>query len=124
MQLPGVSITDYPDSNLIEAIRFNVKKNVPNSSLPSVHVYGYKWGSDGGWSRGASGEGASTSELLALLRQNEPTSGTVETDQCFGARPFGDEENAMRKVAGIGYDLILLSDVVFNHMAHPALLKR
>ena len=128
---PGVSITDYPDNELIETIRINVKNNVASSSLPSIHIRGYKWGADGEGSRGASGEGASTSELLALVRPDEPNRAVTWTNNGNEAGPAG---NGRRAAGGrargpplapdLGYDLILLSDVVFNHVAHSALLKR
>jgi len=159
-------MTDYPDEGLIDAIRTNVKKNIPEASLPSVHVCGYKWGSEGGWARGATGVGVSTAELRAILEPNDAHAAIEVAPPCYscseaapaagepgetaiGARGgggrgdwgIGDEgrkrgkrrgEGAARAAGGgavgaaggSGYDVILLSDVIFNHVAHPALLKR
>ena len=73
-----VVITDYPDSPLIENIRYNVAKNT--SSQDKVSIKGYIWGQD-------------TKPLQDFL-------------------PLGQ----------IGFDIIILSDLIFNHSQHDALL--
>jgi len=41
-----VVITDYPDDRLIQNIKLNVEKHVPENLRDSVHVEGYLWGSN------------------------------------------------------------------------------
>ncbi|KAI8098689.1 putative methyltransferase-domain-containing protein [Halteromyces radiatus] len=77
-----IVVTDYPDSELLENIQYNVDQNL-GSLIPSdtVSVLGYIWGT-------------STDQLEAQLPKGRTT-----------------------------YDVIILSDLVFNHSQHHALLK-
>jgi len=72
-----VSVTDYPDDVLLDALRLNVLEN--GLSSDTCHVLGHKWGED-------------TESLVRMTPEKR------------------------------GYDLVLLCDVVFNHMCHRALL--
>ncbi|KAK9469918.1 hypothetical protein V1512DRAFT_219628 [Lipomyces arxii] len=76
-----IVITDYPETELIENIEYNVEKYVEDQKVSKdlFAVDGYIWGND-------------TKPLLDLIP--------------------GDD----------GYDLIILSDVVFNHSEHAKLL--
>lgn len=74
----NVVVTDYPDTPLIENIRYNVSQNVPDEIQDRVSVVGYIWGQD----------------PVPLLP------------------PGGD-----------GFDVIILSDLIFNHSQHDALLS-
>ncbi|KAJ2753718.1 Protein N-terminal and lysine N-methyltransferase efm7 [Coemansia pectinata] len=77
-----VVITDYPDHDLVENIRRNVKANVPADKIAEglVTVEGFKWGYD-------------IEKIAELSTQN-------------GA-----------------FDVLILSDLVFNHSEHSALLR-
>ncbi|KAJ2491868.1 Protein N-terminal and lysine N-methyltransferase efm7 [Coemansia sp. RSA 2050] len=76
-----IVITDYPDHDLVENIRRNVKANVPAEKIANglVAVEGFKWGHD--------------IERIAGLS----SSGT--------------------------FDVLILSDLVFNHSEHSGLLR-
>ena len=108
-------ITDYPDEDLVSTLRTNVAHNVPAALQPRVFVCGYKWGCADEGGRGAAGIGHSTSELLNLLTP---------------PHAYGDEERKGKAAprassggGGGGFNVILLSDVIFNHVAHAALLR-
>ena len=80
-----VSITDYPDQELMDNIRWNLDTNVPVEVHQHAQVEGFLWG-------------ASTDNLNIGL--SSPDSASSD-----------------------GYDLILLSDLVFNHSEHAALIS-
>ncbi|KAI9694698.1 MAG: nicotinamide n-methyltransferase [Bathelium mastoideum] len=75
--------TDYPDTELIENLRWNMDHCSLLPTLQNIHVEGYIWGN-------------SPKDLLVHL----------------GA-----------KATRPGFDLILLSDLVFNHSEHTKLVK-
>lgn len=75
-----VVITDYPELELIDNIKYNVE-NVDGIDKDKFTVAGYVWGND-------------TASLKEYLDDKED-----------------------------GYDLVILSDVVFNHSEHAKLLK-
>lgn len=77
-QARTVVATDYPDSDLVENMQYNLD-HCPDIAHNSVSAIGYIWGRE-------------VEELLA-------------------------------KSQGDKFDLILLSDLVFNHQAHHDLLK-
>ncbi|KAF8737665.1 hypothetical protein AX14_012539 [Amanita brunnescens Koide BX004] len=72
-----VVLTDYPDAELLENLRYNVQANVPDTLRDLVDVEGYIWGQQ-------------VSPLLDLLPDSAVQSGK-------------------------GFDLIILSDLIFNH---------
>ncbi|WWC71505.1 uncharacterized protein I206_105463 [Kwoniella pini CBS 10737] len=74
-----VVITDYPDTNLVENMRFNVDVNVAGDLRGNVDVVGHLWGHD--------------------------------------------VKHLMTRTENEGYDLLILSDLVFNHSQHDALIK-
>ncbi|WWC63366.1 uncharacterized protein I303_105966 [Kwoniella dejecticola CBS 10117] len=74
-----VVITDYPDTDLVENMRFNVDVNVPGDLRGKVDVVGHLWGHD--------------------------------------------VKHLMARTQNKGYDLLILSDLVFNHSQHDALIK-
>ena len=79
-------LTDYPDKALLDNLAYNVDQNVQPPRRAAVRVLGYVWGS-------------SVDPLrAALLLASEDTA----TES--GASP--DTSN---------FDLILLSDLIFNH---------
>jgi nicotinamide N-methyltransferase len=76
-----VVITDYPDVELIDNIKFNVANcGITNDVQARIAVEGYLWGSD-------------SAPLLSHL----------------------DEHTK--------FNIIILSDTVFNHSEHPSLVK-
>ena len=72
-----VVLTDYPDAELLENLRYNVQANVPDTLRHLVDVEGYIWGQQ-------------VSPLLDLLPDSAVQSGK-------------------------GFNLIILSDLIFNH---------
>ncbi|WVR07546.1 hypothetical protein IAU60_004588 [Kwoniella sp. DSM 27419] len=72
-------ITDYPDNDLVENMRFNADVNVPGNLRDNVDIVGHLWGHD-------------VRHLMARTEDN-------------------------------GFDLLILSDLVFNHSQHDALIK-
>ncbi|WVR00067.1 hypothetical protein IAU59_007209 [Kwoniella sp. CBS 9459] len=74
-----VVITDYPDTNLVENMRFNADINLSGNQRGAVDVVGHTWGHD--------------------------------------------VKHLMARTEGQGYDLLILSDLVFNHSQHDALIK-
>ncbi|WVW85553.1 hypothetical protein I302_107591 [Kwoniella bestiolae CBS 10118] len=74
-----VVITDYPDNDLVENMRFNADVNVPGELRGNVDVVGHLWGHD--------------------------------------------VKHLMARTDDKGYDLLILSDLVFNHSQHEALIK-
>ncbi|KAL0092515.1 putative methyltransferase-domain-containing protein [Phycomyces blakesleeanus] len=79
-QAAKVVVTDYPDSELIDNIQYNVNHNL-GKLAKNVVVEGYIWGT-------------STTKLKSHLPSEQTT-----------------------------YDVIILSDLVFNHSQHHALLR-
>ncbi|RHZ70259.1 hypothetical protein Glove_273g10 [Diversispora epigaea] len=75
-----VVITDYPDEELIENIKYNIKTNL--SSHENIEILGYIWGYN-------------TDPLLNAISQSKDSH----------------------------FDLIIMSDLIFNHSQHSALLK-
>ncbi|ORX38440.1 putative nicotinamide N-methyltransferase, partial [Kockovaella imperatae] len=73
-----VTITDYPDQELLDNMQWNVDTNVPLDIRPQTHVKGFLWGAD----------------PTPLMN--------------------GPEDR---------YDLLILSDLVFNHSQHKALIS-
>ncbi|WRT68468.1 uncharacterized protein IL334_005444 [Kwoniella shivajii] len=74
-----VVITDYPDTDLVENMRFNVDINVSGDLRGNVDVVGHLWGRD--------------------------------------------VKHLMARTDGEGYDVLILSDLVFNHSQHDALIN-
>ncbi|OCF75942.1 nicotinamide N-methyltransferase [Kwoniella mangroviensis CBS 8886] len=74
-----VVITDYPDNDLVENMRFNVDVNIPGDLRGNVDVVGHLWGHD--------------------------------------------VKHLMARTDNEGYELLILSDLVFNHSQHDALIK-
>ncbi|ORY35481.1 hypothetical protein BCR39DRAFT_509977 [Naematelia encephala] len=72
-------MTDYPDTQLVDNMLYNVETNLPSALVERADVEGFTWGRDPG--------------------------------------PLLD------KTHGEGYDLLILSDLVFNHSQHPALIR-
>lgn len=58
----AVVVTDYPDADLVENIRFNVSHSITPSTATNVHAEGYLWGAD-------------TAHLTRHLPETEQTSG-------------------------------------------------
>ncbi|RIB27907.1 hypothetical protein C2G38_2137604 [Gigaspora rosea] len=88
-----VVITDYPDNDLIENIKYNVQMNLSlkdDCDISNIKILGYLWGSHVG-------------PLLDAISSSQQNS------QLMNKRPL--------------YDLIILSDLIFNHSQHSALLK-
>ncbi|KAL4076593.1 putative methyltransferase-domain-containing protein [Scleroderma yunnanense] len=79
-----VVLTDYPDNELLENLRFNIDHNISLENRVRADVQGYIWGQ-------------SVDHLLDALPPNHGP--------------------------GRAFDLIILSDLVFNHSQHDALLK-
>ena len=88
-------------------MHMNADANLPAPTRKRVGVRGYKWGCNGDGGRGGAGLGASTDELIAALHP-------ISTTGADGPMPEAGDR---------GYDVILLADVIFNHVAHAALLR-
>jgi nicotinamide N-methyltransferase len=87
-----VVLTDYPDKALLDNLAYNVDQNVLLPRRAAVHVVGYVWGS-------------SVDPLLAAAQlQDTETESNADADAVAVAGP--DTSN---------FDLILLSDLIFNH---------
>ena len=83
-------LTDYPDKVLLDNLTYNVDQNVqPPRRDAAVRVLGYVWGS-------------SVDPLLAALLQQDTATESDAEHTAAGSD--------MRK-----FDLILLSDLIFNH---------
>ncbi|KAG0046541.1 nicotinamide n-methyltransferase [Gryganskiella cystojenkinii] len=99
-----VVITDYPDQDLISNIQFNAEKNVAKQIEDgTVIVQGYLWGSN-------------TRPLLALLNPSLLHS----TNVISGSESLPPALDGCQKQL---YDTIILSDLLFNHSQHRAMLK-
>lgn len=80
-----VVVTDYPDPELIENIRYNIiNGGLPKDIVQKVSVLGYIWGND-------------VSEIL---------------------EPIQDGSESKKK-----FDLMILSDLIFNHSEHTKLIR-
>jgi len=91
-----VVLTDYPDKALLDNLAYNVDQNVHPPRRDAVRVLGCVWGS------------SVDPVLAALLRQQDTA---TESDADAAAGPDTSK-----------FDLILLSDLIFNHSQHRALL--
>ena len=85
-------LTDYPDKALLDNLTYNVDQNVQPPRRDAVRVLGYVWGS-------------SVDPLLAELRQDTDTDTATKSD--------ADATDAGPNTSN--FDLILLSDLIFNH---------
>lgn len=88
-----VVATDYPEKPLIDVLVKNLEENRRDSS-GNTFAEGYIWGSD-------------PSTILSRLKDASDDTSTSSASV---------DESPQR------FDLILLSDLIFNHQAHPALL--
>ncbi|EKM56865.1 uncharacterized protein PHACADRAFT_93033 [Phanerochaete carnosa HHB-10118-sp] len=77
-----VILTDYPDEPLLDNLKHNVKRNIPETNN-NVEVMGYTWGQS--------------------------------------LEPIFEAQQRMTNVRG--FDLIIMSDLIFNHSQHDALLN-
>jgi len=95
--LSGASLvvtTDFPDPDLINNLHSNADRNLPESLRHRLVVKGLKWGTK-------------LDDEVLLPKEDEG-------DQSRGC--------SMAVSTGAGFDLILLSDLVFNHSQHHSLL--
>eukprot|EP00010_Vexillifera_abyssalis_P009051 CAMPEP_0201549952 /NCGR_PEP_ID=MMETSP0173_2-20130828/6374_1 /ASSEMBLY_ACC=CAM_ASM_000268 /TAXON_ID=218659 /ORGANISM="Vexillifera sp., Strain DIVA3 564/2" /LENGTH=295 /DNA_ID=CAMNT_0047959799 /DNA_START=327 /DNA_END=1211 /DNA_ORIENTATION=+ len=83
-----VMATDYPDQELLENIKINVKQNLSSTQRKCVHVVGHLWGK----------------EIESLRREAAKL-----------AKHQNDKEVFY-------FDLIILSDLLFNHSQHIPML--
>ncbi|KNZ52633.1 uncharacterized protein VP01_349g13 [Puccinia sorghi] len=93
--LSGASLvvtTDFPDPDLIKNLQLNADKNLPDSLRHRLIVKGLKWG-------------MKLEDEIVLPKEDEGGRGCSTTVSTSG-----------------GFDLILLSDLVFNHSEHHSLL--
>ena len=81
-----VVLTDYPDQILVDNLVFNVEQNVKPARRADVCVLGYVWGQP-------------VDPLLGAL----------------SPLPLLDTADATCSPASSSFDLILLSDLIFNH---------
>ncbi|KAJ6251601.1 protein n-terminal and lysine n-methyltransferase efm7 [Anaeramoeba flamelloides] len=130
--------TDYPDEVLIENLEKNVKKNVKEPQLSNIKVHGYKWGED-------------VLPLLRLLKEmkqkrkkkeNENKKEIDEKEKEKEKEQENENENEKEQEQEQEqeqeiekekeedllnnknkFDLILMSDLLFNHVCHEDLVK-
>jgi len=93
-----VVLTHYPDRALVDNLTHNIVQNVEPARRGAVCVLGYIWGHPVG----------------PLLRALLPDPSHAD------AAEAGDDGPDAR--SGPSFDLILLSDLIFNHSQHRALL--
>ena len=88
-----VVITDYPDQDLLENLKYNISttQSLLPSPKPSMAVEGYLWG-------------ASTSHLLSHVSSQ-------------------NSENTTFTPVATGFDTLILADLIFNHTEHAKLLQ-
>ncbi|CUA75656.1 hypothetical protein RSOLAG22IIIB_11909 [Rhizoctonia solani] len=89
-----VVITDYPDPPLLDNITRNVDRNIPSKTRSQVSIQGYVWGTDPD----------------KLFRWTD----------CTGLA--GESSEDVVVVKQDAFDVIILSDLIFNHSQHSALL--
>ena len=87
-------LTDYPDKALLDNLTYNVDQNVLPPRRDAVRVLGYVWGS-------------SVDTLLAATATTTTTTTTATLQQ--------DTEIELDTGTRSNFDLILLSDLIFNH---------
>ncbi|KAI8992030.1 hypothetical protein BDF20DRAFT_847860 [Mycotypha africana] len=90
-----VVVTDYPDKELIDNIQYNVDKNL--EGFDNIIVEGYVWGTN-------------TEKLV-----NQLLPASFEATQ--------QQQQQQQQQQPLTYDVIILSDLVFNHSQHHAMLK-
>ena len=90
----NVVITDYPDQDLLENLKYNISTTIPllPSPKPTIAVEGYLWG-------------GSTSHLLSHLSSKT------------------ENPLAPSTPAALGFDTLILADLIFNHTEHAKLLQ-
>jgi nicotinamide N-methyltransferase len=91
-----VVLTDYPDKALLDNLTYNVDQNVQPPRRAAVRVLGYVWGSSVDPLRGP----------LVVQDTETATESDADTDADIDAAAGPDTSN---------FDLILLSDLIFNH---------
>ncbi|KAH7325216.1 hypothetical protein B0J17DRAFT_701536 [Rhizoctonia solani] len=89
-----VMITDYPDAPLLDNITRNVEQNIPLTTRSKVKTQGYVWGTD----------------PEKLFRCVDRT------------RLAGESSDGTHAIEQGAFDVIILSDLIFNHSQHSALL--
>ncbi|CAE6414943.1 unnamed protein product [Rhizoctonia solani] len=89
-----VVITDYPDAPLLDNITRNVDHNIPLTIRSKVKNLGYVWGTD----------------PEKLFRCVDRT------------RLAGESSEGVHAIEQGVFDVIILSDLIFNHSQHSALL--
>ncbi|KAF8599196.1 hypothetical protein BDV93DRAFT_449743 [Ceratobasidium sp. AG-I] len=92
-----VVITDYPDAPLVENISRNVERNVSQEMRRAID--GYVWGTNP----------RNLFESLESDNGRPLTAGDVDDPRAHQPGPHG-------------FDVIILSDLIFNHSQHAALL--
>ncbi|KAJ6235152.1 protein n-terminal and lysine n-methyltransferase efm7 [Anaeramoeba flamelloides] len=132
--LCGCSVvsTDYPDEPLITNIRKNIERNVEEPKLSNVRVVGYKWGEE-------------VSHLLSLLQDIHDTKSQLgkkkKEENKKQTKIQKEKEKEKEKETQKGkettvfqsyfqnnkstkkFDLVLMSDIIFNHICHDQLIK-
>ncbi|KAF9512129.1 hypothetical protein BS47DRAFT_1466587 [Hydnum rufescens UP504] len=93
-----VVLTDYPDHDLLRNIAINVDENVPPRLRANVDVQGYIW-----------------AQLVALEDDGVPVS-HLSSAPVITTGHIVDASLPR-------FDLILMSDLIFNHSQHDALLN-
>ncbi|KAL5638701.1 hypothetical protein ACGC1H_003158 [Rhizoctonia solani] len=89
-----VVITDYPDAILLDNITRNVDHNIPSGIRSKVKTQGYIWGTD-----------------------------PEKLFRCVDCTPLvGESSEDALVIKPDAFDVIILSDLVFNHSQHSALL--
>jgi len=93
-----VVLTDYPDEALLDNLSYNVEQNVQPPLRAAVCVLGYVWGSF-------------VDPLLGALLPETATEPDVDANADAGP--------------ATSFDLILLSDLIFNHsqVRHPIICR-
>ncbi|GAA5837986.1 hypothetical protein JCM3766R1_004168 [Sporobolomyces carnicolor] len=110
-----VVITDFPDPALVKNLEKNVDMNIDairvndpiaRESIAATRAAGFTWGS-------------SPANLFDLLTSDNDAPGADASDRTTSqGGPSSSSSPSSSK-----FDLILLSDLVFNHSQHLALLK-
>ncbi|RKP38602.1 hypothetical protein BJ085DRAFT_22297, partial [Dimargaris cristalligena] len=105
-----VVITDYPDIDLMNNIRFNVDRTLPGyTTAPGgsgqARVEGFLWGAD-------------STPLLNLLADEPSSSSSTSSSSLDTITTITAAKAGNRK-----FDLIILCDLIFNHSQHTQLLR-